>query len=250
MPIRRFSFWLLLSSCFWALSVAQANPETLSRSVYKGSFSGWKVEMVRTLTHTGNDQYVLRSEAKNLFASVVETSEFSLQRPQLIPTSYVYTRSVFGRQANEKIQFDWQANTAFYSRSDRPQNNMQHTLVTGLLDPALYQIALQADLANGKENLQYTFIKRKRQETYEFQLLPNEQFSLQKKNYDALVLLRKDTDNNKTTRIWVLPELDYQVAKIHHTDDGDTYEITLAAYQGDSVRLKQFYNSLLPELTE
>src|SRR5690606_41754068 len=48
---------------------------------------------------------------------------------------------------------------------------------------SLYQIALQANLANGKSALNYTFIKRKRLDTYEFQLLPDEKFSLQKKNY-------------------------------------------------------------------
>ena len=161
-----------------------------------------------------------------------------------MPLDYVYDRRVFGRKTNEKIHFDWNSNSAFYTRSDRTQNNTQHELKQGVLDPALYQLALQADLANNTANLNYEFVKRKRLETYHFQLLPAEKFQLQKKTYDALVLVREDKEKNKITKVWILPQLDYQVGRIQHTDDGEVYQVTLAAYEGDSAKMQAFYSSL------
>jgi hypothetical protein len=247
MPIRQCFLWV------WALSLmllhsptrAADQLELLSRSVYKGTISGWKVEMVRTLTHTDKGHYQLRSEAKNMFATVVENSDFTVKNQRLLPLDYIYDRRVFSRQATEKIRFDWNSRNAFYTRSDRTQNNTQHPLHGELLDPALYQLALQADLANGVTDLNYTFIKRKRLETYNFQLLPGEKFPLQKKTYDALVLIREDKEKNKATKVWILPELNYQVGKIQHTDDGDTFQVTLSAHEGDSTKLKAFYGNLL-----
>lgn len=247
MSIRQsfFGFWILGLLFLHLCAQAADDREILSRSVYKGSISGWKVEMVRTLSHNDNNHYSLRSEAKNMFASVVENSDFVIKNQHLTPLAYEYDRRVFGRQAKEKIQFDWNSQSALYTRSDRKQNNTEHPLQENILDPALYQLALQADLANGVLDLNYTFIKRKRLETYQFRLLTQEKFQLQKKSYDALVLMREDKEKQKTTKVWVLPQLDYQVGKIQHTDGDDTYQVTLAAYEGDSAGLKAFYKRLL-----
>ena len=95
----------LLAISSLIIPVASADT-TLSRSVYKGSISGWKVEMVRTLEQTSKDHFVLKSEAENLFASIRETSEFEIHDKQLKPLMYVYERRVFGRSTVEKIQFD------------------------------------------------------------------------------------------------------------------------------------------------
>lgn len=246
MPIRKFFLWIWIAGVLLMHWPAQAanQPELLARCVYKGSMSGWKVEMVRTLTHMGDGRYTLRSEAKNMFASIVENSDFTIQNQHMLPLDYLYDRRVFGRHVNEKIHFDWPSRSASYTRSDRAQNNTQHPLREHLLDPALYQLALQADLANGASDLSYVFIKRKRLETYNFKQLPAEKFQLQKKTYDALVLAREDKKKNKITKVWILPQLNYQVGKIQHTDEGDTYQVTLAAYDADAAKLKEFYANL------
>lgn len=242
-----FIVWIWMAGLmfFHWPALAADKPEVLSRSVYKGSISGWKVEMVRTLTQNGDGNYSLRSEAKNMFASIMENSDFTVKNRSLLPLDYVYDRRVFGRQTREQIVFDWGAQSAFYTRSDRAQNNTRHPLHQPVLDPALYQLALQADLANHVSDLNYEFIKRKRLETYQFERLAGEAFQLHKKTYKTLILMREDKEKKKTTKVWVLPELDYLVGKIQHTDDGDTYQVTLASYQGNPAGLRAFYASLL-----
>lgn len=224
---------------------AAAHAETvLSRSVYKGSISGWKVEMERTLKHTSDDRYELRSEAKNLFASIREVSEFEVKGDQIRPLSYLYERKIFGRTTTEAISFDWPNSTAHYTRSDRPQNNTSHQIEPGILDPALYQVAMQADLTNGVEELSYRFVKRKRIDTYTFLKQSDDELKIGKQAFAAEVVSRKDNDKDKATTIWVIPSLHYQVGQIQHTDDGDTYQIRLAEYRGDTAKLQQLYQQL------
>ncbi len=243
MPTRKL-FWMLTTVLIIAGWAAKATADVeLARSVYKGTVSSWNVEMVRTLTQLDDNRYRLRSEAKNMFASIKENSEFSATDGRIVPLNYAYDRKVFGRHTSEKIAFDWGANNAFYSRSDR-SNRTEHPLTEGLLDPALYQLALQADLAGDKKNLSYKFLKRRRVETYDFQVIGEEQFKLQNKTYGALVVVREDKAKGKSTRVWILPQLDYQVAKIQHTDDGDTYEVHLVSYKSDGGKLQQLYRSL------
>lgn len=234
-------FFLLACSFFYSSAHAETQ---LSRSVYKGSISGWKVEMVRTLKQTTDDRYELRSEAKNLFASIREVSEFEIKDNQLRPLSYLYERKVFGRDATEKIVFDWPAGVAHYTRSDRSQNNTTHEIQAGILDPALYQLAMQADLSQGNDDFSYSFIKRKRIETYAFTKQPGDKLKIGKKTYDSEVVSRKDQDKNKSTTIWVIPTINYQVGQIQHTDDGDTYQIRLSGYEGDTAQLNQLYSRI------
>lgn len=239
-----------LLACSFLFSAAISAETVLSRSVYKGSISGWKVEMVRTLKQTSADHYELRSEAKNLFASIREVSEFKIKDEHISPLAYTYERKIFGRSTTEAIAFDWSTNTAHYSRSDRPQNNTSHKVEPGILDPALYQLAMQAELAQGLDDLSYSFVKRKRIDTYEFTKRPNDKLTIGKQTFDAEVVSRKDEAKDKATKIWVIPSLDYQVGQIQHTDDGDTYQIRLAEYQGDSAKLKQLYGRLAKVIAE
>ncbi|MCR6651740.1 MAG: DUF3108 domain-containing protein [Cellvibrionaceae bacterium] len=238
--LNRFAFLsvLLLGQAFGNIAFADT---TLARGVYKGNISGWKADIVRTLSQSSTDRYQFSSEAKNLFASVREVSEFEFHKEQIRPLSYIYERKLFGRNTVERIVFDWNGGTAHYSRNDRPQNNTTHKLEKGILDPALYQLVMQADLALNRAELSYKFIKRKRIETYEFARVAEESLQIGKKSFQTQSLVREDKQDDRTTQIWIAPELDYQVGQIRHTDDGDTYQIRLAEYQGDSQALKQLY---------
>ena len=222
---------------------------SLMQAVYKGKISGWKVELKRSLIRYPDGQYQLRSSAENLFASIEEKSLFELKEGRLVPQEYTYERSIFGKKSLEKIAYDWTKNQAFYTRSDRERNNTEHALSTYLMDPALYQIAIQADLAKGQDFLHYRYIKRKYIDEYQLHIQDNESIIIDDKKYDAKVVLRKDPDSDKSTKVWVVPKLHYMIAKIQHTDkDGDEFSITLANYSADTNQLEQFYQSFTNNL--
>lgn len=217
----------------------------LFTATYKGEYSGWNITLTRQLTEE-NGVYQFESEAKNLFASMLEISTFSIKEKQLSPRKYLFQRKIFGKKTVEVIDFDWQKLQAKYSRSDRAKNNTTHKLQGVTLDPSLYQLCLQADIANQQQALNYTFIKRKRTEHYQFKAEEVSHFTFAKKRLDAVVVTRQDAENDKkNTRVWLLPALDYQIAKIIHRDaDGDTFEIELVDYQGDSQVVSSFYQKL------
>ncbi len=246
MPIKRSAY---LQTCLILILVA-AQPcfagikNTLFTADYQGEFSGWNIKVTRRLTEQ-DGVYQFESESKNLFASMREVSEFVITDQQIIPRSYEYRRRVFGRQKSETIAFDWDTKLALYRRSDRPKSSTQHPLTGPTLDPSLYQLQLQADIANGVTDLSYSFIKRKKQHHYAFRRGEEDRFKLDKVNRNALIVERVGQDQGESTRVWMLPELGAQIAKIvHQDDDGDTFEIDLAHYESDSVALQDFYHKL------
>lgn len=252
MPIRAFAAHQLRNAMLTFVLLISADPvaaqddssQRILSATYEGKISGWNVELDRTLTQYPDGRYLLRSHASKVFASIEETSLFRLNDGRIQPLEYRYERSVFGKKAVERIVYDWDALRAQYTRSDRKKNNTEHKLTPGLLDPALYQLAIQADLAKGHQDLQYRFIKRKRIEGYDLLAKTDETVSFAGKKYQAAVVLRDDPKSEKSTKVWVLPELDYMIARIQHIDkDGDEFEISLAKYAADKEQLDRFYRA-------
>ena len=77
-------FTLIL--CFGALFVAQtsiANNDTVFSAVYEGKYSGWNITMERSLLKTAENNYILVSQSDQFFASIKETSQFTLEKTTL-----------------------------------------------------------------------------------------------------------------------------------------------------------------------
>lgn len=219
-------------------------PHTLFSAEYSGKFDGWKVNMRRTLTRTGAHSYTLRSKASNFFASIEETSKFHLVNDSLRPQSYVYKRKVFGRKKTEILTFDWPIKRVSYVRSDKPGSETQTALKEHMLDPSSYQLVLQADMYMDAGKLDYQFVKRKRVKEYEFKVVGDENYTLGNERFKADLVRRENDDHSKRTTVWLLPALDYQLAKIEHFDDGDTYQLTLKKYTSDAEGLKTFLSKI------
>lgn len=245
----RSTFRLLLPLILFTLVghsalAKEKSPQVLMKAIYTGKISGWDIELERTLTQHPDGHYRLRSYADKLFASIEEMSTFTIKDGRIQPQEYTYERSVFGKKTVERIAYDWKKGQAQYTRSDRKRNNTQHELTSAVLDPALYQLAVQADLAKGQDGLLYDFIKRKRIEQYHLKTVDNESLSLSGKTHEAVVVLRKDPDSDKTTKVWVAPELNHVIAKIHHIDkDGDEFQITLKDLKVNKQMLDDFYRA-------
>lgn len=241
---RPFLALLLLVLAGHSTAAKEESPQLLMTALYAGSISGWDIELERTLTQYPDGHYRLRSYADKLFAFIEETSTFTLKDGLIQPQEYTYKRSVFGKKTVERIVYNWAEGQAQYTRSDRKKNNTKHKLTPATLDPALYQLALQADLAKGQDGLLYDFIKRKRTEQYHLKTIEEESLSLSGRSLKATVVLRKDPDSDKTTKVWVAPELNHVIAKIHHTDkDGDEFQITLKDLRVNAQLLDDFYRA-------
>lgn len=205
--------------------------EPLFTAEYQGNYGSMKITMVRTLTQTGSS-YTLQSSATSFMASIDEVSQFTANHGQLAVNNYRYERKIFGVKKHETLDFDWAQNQVSYTKDNK--NKGTQKLAIGTLDPTLYQLQLQRDLAQNPEqtSFSYTFARRNHTKTYHFKRQAQEAITFDGKNYQALVFARTKDNNNKETRLWLIPELGYVLAKIQHTEeDGDTYQVLLKQYQ-------------------
>lgn len=229
---------------FLSLIAAQCSfAAPLFTATYKGKYNGWNITLERSLQRTGG-QYSLTSKASNFIGQLEETSEFNLADGQLIPSYYSYNRKIFGKSNSENVRFNWPSNEAYYTRANKPQDNRIIKLQSGILDAALYQLQLQLDLANKRTGLDYLFIKRKDIKNYKFSVVGRDTFKLGKISYQATIVERLESSAKKT-RIWLLADLDWQIARIQHKEEsGDTYTIELNRYSSDGKMLSTFLQPL------
>lgn len=218
---------------------AQAAP--IFSATYEGSYANLDIEMVRELHPKGANQFELQSKAKSFMASIEESSQFTHQGAAFIPTHYHYKRKIFGVKKEEALQFDWQANKATYFKN-RSQEAVT-ALASGMLDPSLYQLQLQTALANNPAQKEFavSFARRSQVKNYTFKQVGKSPITVQGKTYHAIELKRAN-DGDKETHLWFIPELDYTLAKIQHTEDGEQHSMTLIRYHS-SAELTQFMSA-------
>jgi hypothetical protein len=212
--------------------------ETLFKATYKGEYSNLNINMVRTLSKT-NDQYQLTSKATSFMARIDESSNFTLQDSTLRPSHYSYERKIFGVSKKEALDFDWTQLVAVYSKNKKPEG--QQKIYAAMLDPTLYQLQLQLDLARDASKLfyNYTFVRREQIKTYQFKQIGTSELTLNKIRYPVVIFTRAHEKESETL-IWLIPSLDYTIGKIERTeDDGSHYQVLLTDYESTPA-LKQF----------
>ena len=209
-----------------------ANAEELYQAVYKGKYGSLKVTMTRTLQSDDGKNYQLNSNAKAFAGSIEETSLFYADDSTITPDSYRYKRKIFGTKKDELLKFDWPNQLAHYSKNNK--ESKKRPLAAGSLDPTLYQLQMQRDITRTPSvaNLEYTFARRSQTKNYLFTRMSEEPLKVGNESYQAIVFAR--IDDEKETRFWVVPELDYTIGKIRHSEDGDSYEVQLVSYKSSS----------------
>jgi len=227
--------------CLSIFSTQLCLAATFFTATYKGKYNGWNITLERNLQETAPGEFSLVSKATNFLGQLEEISEFKLIDNQLIPQTYSYNRRILGKTNSESIRFAWANQEAFYSRANKSQDNRTLKLTPGLLDPALYQLQLQRDLARQREDLNYAFVKRKDIKSYRFSSVGTDTFILNGNQFKAAIVERLE-NSAKKTRIWLLPDLNWQIARIQHKEEsGDTYTIELARYSGDNQLMSRLY---------
>ncbi|WP_053980041.1 DUF3108 domain-containing protein [Marinagarivorans algicola] len=225
---------LITLSLLTLIIASTSYAEPLFTAEYQGTYGSMNIKMVRTLEQNG-ESYTLQSTATSFMAKINEVSQFSRQNTALIAGQYHYERKVFGVKKNEYLAFDWPQKQVHYTKGKK--NVGSQTLSQHTLDPTLYQLQLQQDLILNpqQQRFSYTFARRNQTKTYHFERQAQETITFKGKQYLAVVLARTQSDSLKATRLWLIPELEYALAKIQHTEeDGDTYQVLLTHYSSNA----------------
>ncbi len=218
--------------------------ETLFKATYKGEYSNLNITMVRALNKT-EGRYQLTSKATSFMARIEESSDFMLQGSTLTPLHYNYERKIFGVSKKEALDFDWGNQVVVYSKNKKAEG--QQKIHAAMLDPTLYQLQLQLDLARNasKPFYNYTFARREQSKTYQFKQIGTSELAVNNTRYPVVIFTRVHEKESETL-IWLIPALDFTIGKIERTeDDGSRYQILLTDYESLPT-FKQFLNNIKP----
>ena len=160
-----------------------------------------------------NGSYILETDSKIswmfLSDSRHEISNFSLENDQIIPISYQYNRTGTGR--------DRKTNTIFSQptiSSNYKSKNYKFEHHSDILDPQLYQLAMQQQLITGKTEFSFPLIKRGKLVDYRFKVVGHEQLTLPYGKLNTLKLERIRKSSSRKTLMWVAPSLNYTMVKL------------------------------------
>jgi len=224
----RFSAIIITLLMLLALPGQAAQQLKPYRAVYASkwnlgiSFSG---DAIRELKQAG-DQWSLSVNASAMIASINESSQFAYQGDQIKPNRYEYHRKVLGKKRDAVLQFNWSKGSVLNDIAEKPWSM---DIPPNALDKLSYQLQLRLDLIAGKTNFEYQIADGGRLKTYRFKKLDEEIIKTPQGEYKAVKIQRdRGEDSKRETYIWMAPELDYLIVKLHQIEtDGKEYTLLL-----------------------
>lgn len=186
------------------------------------SFSG---DAVRELKRSG-DSWSLSISASALVAKIRESSLFNYANGDVQPARYEYHRKVLGRKRDAILQFNWSKGSVLNDIAKQP---WAMDIPTGTLDKLSYQLQLRLDLLNDKPELLYQVADGGRLKTYRFKRVGTETVQTKLGEFETVKIQRdRGNDSKRETYIWMAPELDYMIVKLHQVEtDGKEYTLLL-----------------------
>jgi len=181
----------------------------------------------RSLQALDDGQWQLHFRASMLVASLTEQSLLRPDGRDLLPQHYLYERSGLGKAKKIEQRFDWASKQVL--GQDRG-NAIKLPLNRGLLDKSTYQLALQHDVAAGKQSMSYQVVDGDEIETYDFRVLGEEVVRTQAGMVDAVKVerVRDPTQSARKTTLWFAKDWGHLLVRLHQVEkDGKEYQIML-----------------------
>jgi len=181
----------------------------------------------RHLTQQADGSWQLQFKASMLVAGISETSRFNLAGQRFVPLSYRFERSGLGKSKKIAHDFDWQAKRVTGHDRNQPVSLL---LESGLLDKSTYQLALQQDVAAGKQSMSYQVLDGDEIETYDFRVLGTEQVKTEVGQVEAVKVerVRDPTQSKRQTVLWFAKDWDHLLVRLQQVEkDGKEYQIML-----------------------
>ncbi len=213
-----------------------ALPDSFS-ALYSVHANGMKVAVLeRHLAATEDGRYLFESKSRTTGLvslvrreRVLEQSEWTWAGQQIRPYRYRYVRS--GRKEKEVVvEFDY-ANGRVANTVNDDTWYMQ--IEPAAFDKLLYQLALTADLAAGKRELEYTIADGGRYKTYHFDVIGDEHIETQLGNLKTLKLQRIRKKDQRKITFWCAPAYQYFPVRVEYEEkDGSVTSVLIESLSG------------------
>jgi hypothetical protein len=221
---------LLLAQWLFSTMASAASLQPY-KAVYTTRYKGMSAEAVQSLTTNASGQFTLTRNVDSMFVKLYEQSEFQLLNNQLIVSRYTYKRGGLASKKNIEQLFQWDKNNLHVT-----ENGGSHDVAIKppLFDKLNYTEAMRVQLLSSghlPKNISVAFADRHHLKQYDFVVTEQEDIEVPAGKLRAVRLERHVPEEKKHTLIWVAPEFDYLLVKLQQTDDGDSYELNLKAYE-------------------
>lgn len=235
----RHALTLLLLCAVWPATAATLPPATFSASyaVHKGTLL--LGEMHRSLSRPTDARYLFKTETYStglaaMFVKdrIVESSEWEYHHGLMRPLHYSYRKSGGKRERQLEQRFDWARKLASSESSAQPPSTLP--LAVGTLDKLSYQIALMADLQQGKTELSYTLLDDDETKTYRFQVVGEETLNTPLGSLKTLRVERvMEAGSKRHTTFWCAPGLNYLLVRLDQREnDKDEFSALIQSVEG------------------
>lgn len=228
--------WLVLC----AAAPVQATPLpafSASYTVHKGSLL--LGEMRRTLGKQDGGRQTFETETRSsglvaLFVKdlIVERSEWDYHAGQMRSLHYSYQKTGGKRERRLDQLFDWEHGVV--NSDGNEQGPSKIPVMAGTMDKLVYQLALMADLKQGKTELAYTLIDDDQIKIYRFRVVGEETLTTPLGTLKTLKIERiMDADSKRRTTFWCAPGLDYLLVRLDQQENGsDEFSALIKTVEG------------------
>jgi len=215
-----------------------ASMPTTFENEYTTRVFGIRVTVTHKLSELENGDQELLFLADSWVGNIEERTQFQWNEDGVVePQKYFYKRRGLGRNRDAELTFDWE--------DERVINNVQDTswamdISKNVQDKISYQIQLQKDLIDGRNNLVYEIADGGELKRYRFEKDGEESIKTPMGTVDTVKVKRSRDDSDRVTYAWLAPEWDYMLIRLEQREDGDSHTITINKASLNGERIRQF----------
>ena len=228
--------WLALLLLPLAASADEQLPHPPFTALYRLYVNGIAIghqEITLVRDPAGGWRYSAKTESIGIAAflrddSLRELSRFSYDDGQIRPREYEYHHQRRDHERHVRIDFDWSAGRV---TNEVQGERWRMEVPEGALDKLVVQLALMLDLQRDRREPEYAIADGGQLKTFRYRLRRQEGLDTPAGRFHTFQLERLRADQDRTTYLWVAPELDYLPVRIKQIDheDGTEYLSELLA---------------------
>lgn len=189
---------------------------------YQSKVRGFTVKAIQSLS-VENGTYRLQQQTRAAILSIDETSLFRFdEQRQIIPVSYDYQRSVFGKKLNRANRFSHDRKSATF------QENRQDIIRVDTPEPVLdqlnFMIAIQQELKKDPDGFaaaRFLMLDDKKIREHHYRLLGNEWLQTDVGWLKTRRIERVRENSDKRTLIWLAEDWDYLIVRMQHSQEDE-----------------------------
>lgn len=193
-------------------------------ATYVLNIDGRKGSATRTLSQNGNAfTYQVSARAAGI-ATANQNAIFSLSGGRVRPSQASLSYRVAGIGRTHTIRFSGASVVSSYKG-----NAVTLPASSNTYDDLSLEAQIRQELLNNKFSGVYNLVKKDRVERVQFRRAGNFTVSTPAGSYNTVRIDRVHDDNDRVTRFWLAPDLNYLPVQVSQIEDGKSISMTLSA---------------------